>query len=282
MKISIICATIGPLSEVDTLIESVIRALRHVKSRINIEFIVIDQSAENLDHSFPLHNGLQVVHLYSRKRGVSFNRNIGLEKATGEWLIFMDSDCEVSQNYLICFENLLQVFPDTEHFMGRILDSDKGLPLFRKWPLRQQRLPNSMLWYYATTVNSIFKMTDQELRFDERFGLGSRYGSSEDIDFFLRLQKSCIYTPELEIFHPNIFRKEIPLEKLNSYSVGFGALCAKHALPLGILILIASLLKKTLDTCVSRVKYNDLLRTFLYRVRGFIQYFFDRIISRDA
>jgi glycosyltransferase involved in cell wall biosynthesis len=282
VKISIVCATIGPLDEVDVLIDSVIRALRQTEPTLVIEFIIVDQSASYSDHTFPSSERLQLLHLYSARRGLSFNRNVGLEKVTGDWVMLIDSDCEVSENYFSCFENLIRAHPETGHFIGRILDSDAGSLLFREWPSAEQRVMKPMLWYFATSVNSIFRVEKDKPRFDERFGLGARYGSSEDIDFFLRLKRKRLYTPRLDIFHPNIFNAEIPRAKLDSYSVGFGALCAKHVLPLGFLMLITSLIKKALDMLRGRVPQDGLLRTVIFRTKGFIQYFVDRIMRRYA
>lgn len=282
MKISIVCATIGPLDEVDTLIDSLIRALRCTESTIAIELIIVDQSESYLDHSFPSSDRLHVLHVYSNRRGLSFNRNIGLEKVTGDWVMLMDSDCKVSENYFSCFEKLLQAHPKTGHFIGRILDSGGGSPLFRKWPSAEQRMLKPMLWYFATSVNSIFRVEKDSPRFDERFGLGARYGSSEDIDFFLRLKRKRLYTPKLNIFHPNIFNEKIPPAKIDSYSIGFGALCAKHALPLGFVMLITSVLKKSLDMLRGGIAQDDLLRSVIFRTKGFVQYFVDRIMHQDA
>lgn len=282
MKISIVCATIGPLDEVDALIDSVIRALPNTESTLVIELIIVDQSTSYSDHSFPSNERLQVLHLYSTRRGLSFNRNIGLEKATGDWVMLMDSDCKVSENYFSCFENLLRVHPKTGHFIGRILDSGGGSPLFRTWPSAERRLLKPMLWYFATSVNSIFRVEKDSPRFDERFGLGARYGSSEDIDFFLRLKRKRLYTPKLNIYHPNIFNEKIPPEKIDSYSIGFGALCAKHALPLGFFMLITSVLKKTIDMLRGSVTQDELLRSVIFRSKGFAQYFVDRVMRRHA
>jgi len=282
VKISIVCATIGPLDEVDALIDSVVRALRNTESTLVIELIIVDQSTSYSDHSFPSNERLQVLHLYSTRRGLSFNRNIGLEKATGDWVMLMDSDCKVSENYFSCFENLLRVHPKTGHFIGRILDSGGGSPLFRTWPSAERRLLKPMLWYFATSVNSIFRVEKDSPRFDERFGLGARYGSSEDIDFFLRLKRKRLYTPKLNIYHPNIFNEKIPPEKIDSYSIGFGALCAKHALPLGFFMLITSVLKKTIDMLRGSVTQDELLRSVIFRSKGFAQYFVDRVMRRHA
>jgi hypothetical protein len=52
VKVSVICATLGPLSEVDLLIKSVIHSLQRADSDISAEFILVDQSEEAMDCCF--------------------------------------------------------------------------------------------------------------------------------------------------------------------------------------------------------------------------------------
>lgn len=277
MKVSVICATLGPLSEVDSLIQSIVRALQRAGTNICAEFILVDQSEDPIGRSFPIFDRLHLIHIRNPVRGLSLNRNIGLDRASGDWLMLMDSDCLISEYYFQTFIKLKQAHPDMRYFIGRILDPYCAHPLFRRWPCKNRRIWKPMLWYYATSVNGIFKASDCRQRFDEHFGLGARYGSSEDIDFFLRLKAKCLYTPELIILHPDIFQTKLPAKKTDSYSYGFGALCAKHILPLGIIMMLASLLKKAADVLRGRSKPKEMLRATVFRLRGFWAYLSDRI-----
>ncbi|OYV93438.1 MAG: hypothetical protein B7Z60_08710 [Ferrovum sp. 37-45-19] len=277
MKLSIICATLGPLSEVDSLIHSIIRALRRTNSNICAEFILVDQSKDPTELCFQISDWLNLIHIRNAARGLSLNRNIGLDRASGDWVMLIDSDCLISEDYFQNFIELMRAHPNIDHFIGRILDPYYANPLFREWPCITRRIWKPMLWYYATSVNSIFKVNDDMQRFDENFGLGARYGSSEDIDFFLRLKAKRLYTPKLIILHPDIFQTELSARKIDSYSYGFGALCAKHVLPLGIIIMLASLLKKAADVLRGRSTPNELARATAFRLRGFWTYLSNRI-----
>jgi len=279
MKVSLICATVGPLSEVVCLIDSIIRAIQRVESEIFVEFILIDQSDDSPDHPFPISNRLHLIHIHNHQKGLSLNRNIGLAWASGDWVMIMDSDCTVSEDYFRNLTSLIQAHPGVSHFVGRILEPSRFLPLFRNWPRGARRISKLMLWYYATSVNSLFRAANDKPRFDERFGLGAQYGSCEDVDFFLRLSRSCFFSPDLVVFHPDTSCATQPREKLDSYSFGFGALCAKYALPLGFVMLVASLLKKTLDVLRGKTGLNDLARAAAFRAGGFVRYFFDKTLG---
>lgn len=276
MKVSIICATLGPLNEVELLIASIIQALRRVDSTVSAEFILIDQSDDFSGHCFPISNQLDLIHIRSPIRGLSLNRNIGLARVSGDWVMLIDSDCLVAEDYFENFLSLRQTYSDVTHFVGQIIGSNSALRLFRNWPSRAQRLSNWMMWYYATSVNSIFQAGSDKPFFDERFGLGARYGSCEDIDFFLNLERTRLYSPSLTISHPDFHQKEVPREKLNAYSFGFGALCAKHALPLGLAMLLMSLVKKAADALLGKATTIDFSSAVIYRIKGFAGYACDR------
>lgn len=276
MKVSVICATIGPPNEVELLIESIIQALQRVDSAVFVEFILIDQSDDLLGHRFPISDQLDLIHIRNPIRGLSLNRNIGLARMSGDWVTLIDSDCVVSEDYFKNFLSLRQTYSDVTHFVGQIIGTNSALPLFRNWPPSARRLSKWMIWYYATSVNSIFQVGDDKPYFDERFGIGARYGSCEDIDFFLNLERTRLYSPSLTISHPDFYQKELPREKLNAYSFGFGALCAKHALPLGVVMLLLSLIKKSVDTLRGKATTMDFASAVVYRAKGFAGYAGDR------
>jgi GT2 family glycosyltransferase len=73
-------------------------------------------------------------------------------------------------------------------------------------------------------------------RFDERFGLGARYGSSEDTDYMLRVVAAGlrgVYNPSLLVAHP--YKPSRPAQ----YYRGNVAVLAKHARDGGTVVLLA-------------------------------------------
>lgn len=277
--VSVICATLGPLNEVAALIRSVKKSVEVANSDAYVEFILVDQSLDFEEFSIDECDRFKLVHIRNSTRGLSRNRNVGLNRASGDWVMFLDSDCLMPEDYFLNFLILKNTNPTFNHFMGRILEPIYLAPLFRAWPGSSKSMSKFMLWYYATSVNNIYKLNICSLRFDERFGLGAKYGSSEDIDFFLRLESKCLYDPGLVIFHPDIFKSQISTDKRNSYSYGFGALCAKHIFPAGALVLFASLLKKLIDVFLRRSTCGDLMGGAIYRLKGFLAYSYNKCKS---
>ena len=81
----------------------------------------------------------------------------------------------------------------------------------------------------------IFK-NKKKFRFDERFGLGAKYPSSEETDVIFNSlinQKSkIIYNPKICLYHPNdeLLNKDTVRikKKFFSYGIGTGAVYAKY------------------------------------------------------
>lgn len=280
--VSVICATIGPLASVDTLIESLHASVLAAGGLIRCELILVDQSQSEHDHVFSSSEFITLVHIKNPVRGLSLNRNIGLRKATGDWIFMLDSDCTIDVDFFKCFSGLIQNHPEIDHFVGRILDTEHNRPLFRNWPDKPREISTLMTWYFATSVNNIYKTRKSGIRFDELFGLGAKYGSCEDIDFFLRMNSRKLYSPELIIRHPDFSHVDLPREKLNAYSFGFGALCAKHVFPLGGIMLLLSLIKKARDVVFGKTTPADLASSFIYRLNGFASYLVARILGNHG
>lgn len=274
MLITIICATLGPLSEVENLMQSLHKAVIFANNGLKIEFILIDQGENCDDYTFPALDSLTILNLKNSVRGLSLNRNIGLDKASGEWIFILDSDCTVDKHFFHEFFELIKIYPSNKHFIGKVVGVNDNKSLFRKWPQSLKKINSVYIIYYCISVNNIFKFDGEIIKFDESFGLGSEFGSCEDLDFFARLKTTPIYSPSLIIMHPNFIAKNLPKSKLDSYSYGFGAFCAKHIIPYGLGYLLFSLVLKLYLLIMGRISINDMGRILYFRIFGFFSYLF--------
>jgi len=101
------------------------RCVKSIPKRWDVEIIIVDDGStdnthrtiEELVRDYPEHIGATIC---KENHGVSYARNLGLERATGEYVIFVDSDdyldtyktCEVIDKYLpgdwdIVFYNMM-------------------------------------------------------------------------------------------------------------------------------------------------------------------------------
>lgn len=95
------------------------RAIRSVLSQTVVawEIILVDDGSTDatreLLRSFP-----QVFYHYEENSGVSSARNTGAKLATGEWLIFLDSDDELDRHALSVFQEAIGRQPDAPFFVA--------------------------------------------------------------------------------------------------------------------------------------------------------------------
>lgn len=228
MKISLIVATIHRVSEVEDFLKSIL-----CSSYKNIEILLIDQNKNGDLDSIVLRYSplLEIHHIKSSVKGLSYNRNIGIEMATGDILAFPDDDCTY---YPDTIENVLSKFKnnDVDFVVGRIFDRDKKVNVIKKWPRLGKKITTRNFYFLSSSITLFTKVRkDGLIFFDERLGAGTIYGSCEDPDFIFTLLKKRLrgcYTPLIEVNHPIPNDMNTPISKRVSYASGFGFMLGKH------------------------------------------------------
>ena len=85
--------------------DEVVECLQNLTKQIwkDFEVIIADGTpGKSLkEHVLPFSSSLNIQFLYEEYLGVSEARNLGAKSAKGEWLIFLDSDCLIPENYLL-------------------------------------------------------------------------------------------------------------------------------------------------------------------------------------
>ncbi len=119
MKYSLIIPTFNRPDEVNELLNSLAD-----QSFRDFEVVIADGSPASIvkDAVDPYHDRLNLIYLYENGLGISEARNRGVERASGEYVIFLDSDCIAPPAYLATIDDFLkqhtvQVFggPDATH-----------------------------------------------------------------------------------------------------------------------------------------------------------------------
>ena len=113
-----------------------------------------------------------------KQNGPAGNRNAGVSRATGEWIVFIDDDCIADQRYISTYYNAIMQNPEIVLFEGRIYPDRPRKTWAECCP---ENSNGGMFW---TSNLCVRKSTFLEIGgFDERFRV-----AYEDIDFAYRIK----------------------------------------------------------------------------------------------
>ena len=149
-----------------------------------------DESKRLIEREFP-----NVCWGKGKQNGPAGNRNAGVDRAKGEWIVFLDDDCIAQKNYLNAYAKAINNNPDIQVFEGRIF-ADRAKKTWAEGCPENEH--GGMLW---TSNLCIRKGLFFEIgKFDERFKV-----AFEDVDFAYRLKKNnhlTIFVAEAAVCHP--------------------------------------------------------------------------------
>lgn len=182
--------------------------------------IICDQYA--LKYSF-----IKVIH--QKNQGLSAARNVALDIANGEWIVFVDSDDIVRENYLSVLLNIIKYNKEADIiiFKYRMFIENNSIKntVATYSPQKISTLSKSTAMFYITTEeignyawNKIFR---KKLFKDIRFPVGKRY---EDIavmhKYFQLANNICLYNDYLYFYRQrvnSILHVEEAKERVNLY-----------------------------------------------------------------
>lgn len=228
MKFSLIIPTLGRKVELSRCLDSI------GEQKAEYEVIVMDQNPPGFGLRELCEGRRDVRHFSSDILGLSVNRNIALELATGDWIIFADDDCVLADDFLVkvgasiskdagsagIYFTDVRNLEDGDYYTFKLTEADDrlGYGNFKKIP----------------SIGFIFsRETMRKLGgFDVLLGVGAKFGSGEDTDILLRALSMGISARRIRgcsIFHPRMSRAA-NLDRGKKYALGYGALFAKHLL----------------------------------------------------
>lgn len=236
-KFSLVMATYGRSKEIKSFLESIVESDYDKKY---IEIIIVDQNDKiDITKIVEEFKGiLNIIYIKSNKKGLSFNRNIGIKEATGEIIAFPDDDCEYLEDTL---KKVNEYFNKTNYdlLMGRIVERD-GSDSLRKWPKELIYINKNNFYTKSSSVTIFLNRNECKIIFDDNLGAGAKFGSCEDADLIyknIKENKKVIYIPDIKIYHPHYdSNHNMSNSKIYNYALGFGAMI-KLNLDLAMMIL---------------------------------------------
>ena len=149
-----------------------------------------DESRKMVEKEFP-----DVSWGKGKQNGPAGNRNAGVDRAKGEWIVFLDDDCIAQESYLKAYANAIKANAGTQVFEGRIFADRPRRTWAEGCPENEH---GGMLWTSNLCVNRKLFMEMGGL--DERFQI-----AYEDVDFALRLKQKeiqSIFVSDAAVCHP--------------------------------------------------------------------------------
>ena len=271
MKFSLVMATLGRDKEPALFLES----LKN-QTFTDYELFIIDQNKDDrIDNIVSAYN-LNITVIKSAIKGGSYNRNIGIKRATGDIIGFPDDDCEYEPDTLLKIAAFFKENSGYSFFTCNTKDKYKNGSVFRG----KKKDCNVNLHNFLNTgiFFSMFfrKEALADFKLDERLGVGTYFGSGEESDLILYMLKNKLkgkYYANMYIFHPA--KIELLPQRVVTYSLGHGAMFKKaicvYRLYLLFFIFIYRLLPYLLKSAF--LPDNKIAQAVLKgRVKGFFEY----------
>ena len=159
------------------------------------EIIVSDDSLSDSSR-FLIEKYFPLVHWGEGKKiGPAGNRNAGVARAKGKWVVFLDDDCIAQKAYLAAYAAAIRENPNLLVFEGRIFADRPRRTWAEGCPENET---GGMLWTSNLCVNR--KLFTKMGGLDEEFEI-----AYDDVDFAHRLKKRGIrskFVIEASVCHP--------------------------------------------------------------------------------
>lgn len=223
-KFSLIMATLGRDSEVCSFCKSL-----DAQSYRNFELIIVDQNED--DRLVPVVNDFKnkfsIKYIRSSEKGLSHNRNIGLQYADGDIIAFPDDDCEYLNDTLEFVLKELELYDFVTVNSADI--KNRSLPKFSC----EKNMHITVKNFFKVGISyGIFINTKifYGFLFDEKLGVGAKFGAGEDSDLILYLlsnKRKGFYFGNYFVLHPYKPLNDKDKKRAFSYGRGFGAIYKK-------------------------------------------------------
>lgn len=239
-------AVVNTINRPQHLVERCINALLSQKIK-PIKVFLIDQNENELNIS----NGILSNPIFERNKvkfkSVSSARNSVKIPEKVEWIFFCDDDGYACEDYSEILEDLIIKNSKIEIFAGSIIreDTNEFYSLRHKKGGSLSKFRNTKNLMGSNFVIKVSAFEKLE-RFDENFGVGSYWGSSEETDFCWKAYFNNVplkFFPQLKVYHIPPFNESIKegFSKSFKYGIGKGALVHKWLIKKGKLIVIYEL-----------------------------------------
>ncbi|MCY3417796.1 glycosyltransferase family 2 protein [Citrobacter sp. BNK-39] len=269
LKVSLIGTTQGGRnSEIKRLLKSI----NESDSKSFLELVFVDQSDdEQISNVFENYKDkINYKIIKSKKISLSKARNLALRNCAGDIIGFCDDDAFYSP---VFFKKLMSLDVKNNCIISvPVIDfQTETFYANRKFPNKSKKLSYNGIIKFSLSVGTfIFKNKNQIFEFDERLGVGTVLGGSEETELFFRLKHlgyDVIYQPLRGVYHDNDIPTGNLPEKYRKYAVGYGVVIKKYIFKSHftlILEIIRLTIKSFAGMCLKKQK-----KLYISRLIGF-------------
>jgi len=225
-KISVIICSYNGAST----IESCLASMQKIRYPGEVEIIFVDDGSrdntQEIVAKFPT-----VVNIQQKNMGLSYARNVGMHAATGEIIVYTDSDCEADEDWLYYIALALtrsnhigmggpNLIPDEGSWVADCVGLSPGGPTHVMIDDRTaEHVPGCNMAFYRWAAIEVEG-------FDSQFR-----SAGDDVDFIWRLQQrgySIGFAPAAQVWHYRRNSVEAYLKQQRGYGTAEALLKYKH------------------------------------------------------
>ncbi len=175
----LICSLNKGIVRVDDMLNPPTENIRYIISYQYTDERYLELIPEALKHR------TDVVLYKHRGQGLSANRNLALEKATAELVLFADDDTRVNPE---AYDRIFQIFAEDQNLDVAFFQASTytGKPL-KNYPEKISTIEDITEAYSISIIEMVARRAKIQgiLRFDERFGLGTKFLTCGEEDIWL-------------------------------------------------------------------------------------------------
>jgi hypothetical protein len=224
----------------DKYIDKMLTSVFDNNSNLYILIIFVNQSNYSIS-STRKSDFNQIVEISSEKLPLSKARNIAIKyifdnNLKSRFVMFPDDDTTFDSSFFQVFNSSVSV---PHNYLINVYKEGTKNP-YRKFNLKEGDVLTKKHIHCAMSVNMIinFNVFERVKYFDEKMGVGSIYGSSEDIDYYIRACEfgSFTFVSKLYNYHPSNLEKLDKLQfanlftRMKNYTKGYIYFLKKHNL----------------------------------------------------
>jgi len=221
------------------LLEGLIESIEGNTEGLGVHLLLVNQGPQRNWTSQDPKLSIESIEV-GQQMSLSAARNLGLKHLSqknieAKYLLFPDDDSTFKADFFQAIKPHLDL---PKPLLAKICNVEDGGD-YRSYP-KIEKCGKTELKGIVASVSLIipFALIAEIGPFDEKLGVGAKWGSSEDLDYYLRacqLEEFC-FLPELKNYHPSRFGKYEQLgqpqikKRFASYTDGYLAVHFRHRL----------------------------------------------------